>query len=1686
MEEKQQIKTKPSTRLKIFKILRTVFIVFFLLFLSIILFIRSPWGQNIIVDYATSFVSDKTKTKVEIDNLFITFGGDIKLKGLYLEDTKGDTLIYSKSLEADLPLWPAITGKGIGLEDLDWEGLRANVVRKDSISGYNFQFLIDAFASETPAPEPQPEVASEPLNIIIGDIHLKDFNIVFNDAVLGIDSKFKIGQVELEFDTFDLNAMDFRTSEVFISNSEINYIQSPVPPSADTTATTLPYLLFEDFKIENTKAHYVSAEDGIDFNTNISEFYIENTIIDLPNTNYSIENLGLKNSEIAFLTPSSTSKIKTEDNPQDPTTPMEWPELVLNVDNIDIKNNSITYAVDNAQPVKNTFNANAIYLDQFILNAENIYLKDKTAGLHLETFSFKEGSGLHLKKGELQVEITDQFLELTGLDIALNNNKIAGASRMEYPNISALTNAPEASKLDLQIPVIQLDINDAFRFQPDLKTNPYVDSLSRKLITGQLHAKGYLSAINLNKTILNWGKTTSISATGLIKNATDPDNLVLNISPIKAQTRRSDLLQLVNEKELGLHLPDSIVLTATVNGSLNDIKTKAQLTSSQGIANLTASYTDNNGLAFTSDLKIKEFQLQELLQNETLGPLSVTLKASGSGKTINDMDANLDAMISSFRLKNYDIVNLPITGNIENGKGQIESAYKDRNINIDLKTEVVLDSISPEITADLNIIGIDLQALGAMQKDIRAGLKLHAEFKGNAEEFDLKSNINNGTIVFDNSTYLLGDINAEAHVDNDSTFVSVTNKLLSLELASNANPATFSKALNEHISSYFSVDSLNTTTDSIRTASGKPVQLKLRGTLNDSPIISDVFVPSLTNIDTVNIALDFNQTEKLLNAKILAPHINYSGNEIDSLAFTLNTDKEKFIFDLGFNNILAGPIHIKRTNFSGNQVNNAMDFTMISYDQEDVLMQLKSNIKKEDDQLIIHVLPESLILNKAPWQIPNDNAITYSPGLLDFKNFKFTNTNKSVSILNETAASDGKDQITIDLENFKIEDFLAYLNPDNELAQGELNGAVTVQSPFENRGYIADISINNLNVIDTNFGTLTLKGDSKTKNDYTFNLSTKDGDADIDIVGEYTALDTDTNLDVDFAINEIKMKAIEGLSLGELAESSGAFSGNFKIDGSLDDLQYAGDLIFKDSKFKITKLNSFFVLANETLNIDNSGISMSNFTIKDEDNSAFVLDGKVGTESLINPTFDLTINANDFQVLNATQEENDMYYGFLSFNAKGTIKGDLNVPIVKMDIAVTPRTNVTYVLPSSAVNIEERDGVVVFVNRDNPDAILSRTQEKQATVTGIDLQTNLSITNDAVITLVLDESTGDNFQTSGNGDFVFTMDTNGRMNLSGVYTVSGGHYEMSLYEVVNRKFELVSGSRISWSGNPLDATLDVKALYNIETSASSLMASQVSGSDPTTQNKYKQVLPFEVYLNIKEELLHPKISFSLDMPESERGAISGQVYGTIQQVNQQEGELNRQVFSLLVMNRFYPESGSDGSSGGFASIARDNLNDALSDQLNMFSDKLMGNSGLELDFGLNSFTDYQGDSSEQRTQLDIAAQKKLFNDRVIVRVGSAVDIEGSDPTGEESPLIGDVSLEYLITPSGKYRLKAFQKNEYESVIDGQTIVSGLALIFTQEFNEFQELWDALFRKEKELAKEKKKEEEEKLKEKNSD
>jgi len=1646
----------------------------------VVLFIRSPWGQGIIVEKATSYVSDKTNTKVEIKRLFLTFTGGLQIDSLYLEDKKGDTLIYSNSLEATIPLWATITGKSIGVDNLRWNGLRANIIRKDTISGYNFQFLIDAFASNTTTETVQDTTTTSP-NISTGDVNLKDIDVIFNDDVIGINSRYKIGELDVEMESIDLEKMIFKADEILISDSDINFVQKPIATESSTEKSSLPFLSANSITINNVNAYYESQENKILANVKIGRFYTEIPEINLANNSFKLNTIQLKNSDILFKTSLSTTVSTSEEKVKETTSSeIIWPNLIVAVDEIDFENNNINYFVDDAKVQQNRFNPNVIALEKLTLKASDIFLKDRKAGLEMSEFNFEEKSGFRLKNFALNAKITDKELEISDLNIALNKSEISGFANVKYVSLSQLISLPENTRVEVGLPSFSIFLDELFTFQPALKQNQYVNKLSKKQLFGAVNVNGTLANLNISKTNVNWGSSTKIALNGNIKNSTKPDLLQLNIPNLKAETKRADLLQIVDEKQIGVRLPEKIVINGNIKGALNDLKADAKITTSQGFATVKGAFKNQEIIDYTIALAIENYNLGELLMNPKFGELSVTVNSKGSGKNINTLDATINTNIFKFQLENYAIKDLAINGDIKSGKGNITSNYKDENLNATLNAFVDLDSISTKANVNLNVTGADLQSLGLISRKVKTGMDISLDFKGNVKDFTIQAKVKDGVVIYDNRTYLVGLITAKALINKDTTAVAIKNKLINLNLESNTDPQTFSKAIQRHVWSYFYRDAKFS--DTIV----NPVNLKLKGKITQTELIKEVFLVNVRDLDTINFAIDFNEKERKLVANITAPHINYSGNKLDSFAFSMNTDQDDFKFNLGFKNITAGPLDVPKTVITGSQDNNELSLNFLGFHKGKKLMNINTKITGNRDELKLTVNSDSLILNKKKWLIPKDNQVVLTKDKLAFSNFKISKENQSIEITDQFSGVT-KDHIAVEYQNFKISEFFSYLNPETEIAKGILNGNFILEQPFTETGIIADMSISELEFLKTNFGKLQINAKYLGGSKYDFNAKLNGGDVDLNLKGDYFVTNDNANLNLDLVINEFKMNALNTLSLGEIKETSGSFSGGFKVTGNISEPNYNGNLKFTNASFNVTKLNTQFTLQNEMLSVDNSGLQLSNFTVLDANKNSLVISGEINTKSFINPSFNLDVKANNFTVLNAEKEDNATLYGKASFDANAKLTGDLQIPKLSAELTVGSETDITYVVPSSYANVEERDGVVVFVNRENPDAILTKTEEQTAIITGIDLKAKLNINKEAAVTIVINEETGDNFKVSGEGDFIFTMIPNGRVTLTGVYEVSSGHYELNLYNLVDRKFSLAPGSRVSWSGDPLDAKLDVNAIYNLETSASPLMAAQISGKDASVANKFKQKLPFNVYLNIDGELLQPKISFNLDMPKEERGAIGGQVYGRVQQVNQQEDELNRQVFSLLVLNRFYPDAGSDGSSGGFATIARDNLNDAVSGQLNAFSDKILGGSGIELDFGLNSFTDYQGSAPTDRTQLDVAAQKKLFNDRFTVRVGSEIDIQGSDQTGKETPLIGNVSLEYKITEDGRYRLKGFRKSEFENVIDGQTIVSGISLIFTKEFNEFRQLWNSIFNTQKDKKeKEKEKVEREKSEEKNTE
>lgn len=1632
--------------LKILKLLGKFFLGLLIFILLLVLFIRSEWGQNIIKDKFISSIEEKSGARISLDRIFIEFNGDIQAEELYIEDPSGDTIIYSEAISANIGLWDLINGEVFSLNDLEASNLRANIIRKDSVKGYNYEILMQAFAQGSSQSTPV-DTTAKPMQIRIGNLDLQDFDIVYQDDVSGIDSRFSFGNLKLDFREFDVDNMVYRAGDVEFKDADINYDQTQAFPPGDDEPVADPIVSVENLDLKNINLRYNSVPDSLFTSANIDELQLAEAEMDLQELRLSGKKLRLVNSTVILELRQGASSTAGQSS----VSGFEWPEWKVNVANIDLQNNSLDYSVNQARVKRGIFDPNAIKLEDLYLQASDLNYENASADARIQKLEFNEGSGINVNRFNIYAVLNDERMEFRELDIAANGNTVSGDLVLTYSGLSRFIEEPSIAQLDASLNNIRLDMNDVFRFQPALRNNEMMRSLSTAPIRGVLAASGRLDNLTIQRFNLVW-KSTRIEGTGSIRNLQDPENLVFNLPDFRMNTVKEDLLNFTSEEEIGISLPERLSLKGNFAGSMEDIETNSILNTSEGILTIDGNFKIGNQIAFDTSIQGDSIALGNLLQNEKLGSLDLRLEAKGSGSSVNDIDARLVSTISSFSYNGYEFRNIDLEGEFENGQGPINLYYQDPNLVMEAQTLLTLDTVSPRLDFTVYLDGANLGELGITQKTIKTGFVLEGWFEGNSAEYESQAELIDGVAVYNNKTYLLGKFDASAFVRPDTTSVRVENRLINLDLQSNTDPVNFTAAIHRHFKRYITE---NYTEDSII----EPVNLSLKAQINESPILNEVFLVNLEELDSVDINVDFRENERTLDASVSIPFINYYSSEIDSLKLEMRSDPDDLNFEFAFNELNAGPLAIKKTILQGTVLDRKLNLDFTSLYGSDSLVHVNSELNFQGDTLKYHVNPQKLILNRNPWNIESSNRISYATDYVDFRDFKLFRKEQEMRISNNEPGVE-KEHLSLDFRNFKLATLLNYLNPENELAKGQLNGKLVYEEPFGKTGLLADLQINQFEVMNVDLNTLSLKGNSAGFNNYDFEMALKGGEVDLDLTGTYLADETSANLDMNLDLNEVKMTALEGFSLGEVKNGSGSFSGNFSLTGTVAEPEYQGRLNFNNAGFNIAILNAPFLLADEQLSMDNDGLYFENFTINDQNQNSFVINGGISTETFLNPGFDLDLQARDFRLLNSTEEDNDLFYGDAIVDVDAQVKGDLNLPVIDMNLDVKENTSFTYVVPETELQMKERDGIVIFVNKENPDDILTQTEQESYVISGYDIYSRIRIDEGATFNMIINQETGDNFQVEGEGDLIFNMYPNGRIALTGIYEINDGYYEMSLYNLVTRRFDIADGSRVSWAGDPFEAQLDVRAIYRVETSASSLMASQLSATDPATTQRYRQELPFHVYLNIDGELMEPKISFNLDMPEEDQGAIGGQVYGMVQQLNNREQELNKQVFSLLVLNRFFPGSGSDGSRGGTLAVARDNLNDALSDQLNMLSSRILGESGLRLNFQVDSFTDYQGENPQDRTQLDISAQKAFLENRLIVEVGSELDIQGGNQPGQEtSPVIGNVSISYLLDEDGIWRLKGFSRSEYENVIDGQLIVSGIALIFTKEFNKFKEMFE---------------------------
>ncbi|MBA3987332.1 MAG: translocation/assembly module TamB, partial [Flavobacteriales bacterium] len=710
-------------------------------------------------------------------------------------------------------------------------------------------------------------------------VNFSDFDLVFRDAVMGIDSRLKLGKLNLRIKEMNLEEMQFHIANAEIKNSDIYYLQTlAFPESEDREDSAMPRLIVDNFEIVNVTADYQSITDGLAVTADIGDLRVKLPKADLTDNTIDLEYLGLHNSNISLKMTSQTENLQEEvienTGVTDTVTSFTWPDWVVDANEIAISNINFEYSVDGAQPIAGTFNANALTLQDFNFEAKGVYLKEQSLGLNLETFSFKEASGIKLEALAMDIKFNEKNTTIENLDVRINENKISGELFLQHESIDALINRPENLIVKADFPGFELSLKDIFRFQPQLRQNEYMRALSRKKISGNLKINGTLAALEIPSSTIRWGNNTRVTMRGTVFNVTDSDNMRFDFPQLNIISTRFDLLNFVKEEDLGISIPKDISIAASFSGDVEDVNATALVKTTNGDISIKGNYFNKNELAFEVDLDVMQLQLDKLLNNDRFGEISLTLTSSGRGNNVNDLDAVFETNISRLQLQNYAIEDLSITGDIENGQGFINSSYKDENIDVVLETLVQLDSVSPRFLVDLNLKGADLYALGLTNKNVRGGMVLRADFKGNADDFEMEATIIDGIAIYNEQTYLLGNVDMYAFVESDTTSVVVFNRMVQLDMHSNTNPTEFTKALQRHLDTYFSENVYVAREDTLVT----PVELYLKTRISNAPILRDIFLPGLQELDTVKINVDFQERIRNLTADVRLPHINYNGN----------------------------------------------------------------------------------------------------------------------------------------------------------------------------------------------------------------------------------------------------------------------------------------------------------------------------------------------------------------------------------------------------------------------------------------------------------------------------------------------------------------------------------------------------------------------------------------------------------------------------------------------------------------------------------------------------------------------------------------------------------------------------------------------------------------------------------------
>lgn len=1314
----------------------------------------------------------------------------------------------------------------------------------------------------------------------------------------------------------------------------------------------------------------------------------------------------------------------------------------IKFDELELNNVSFIHKNENEEiKLGKNINFNNAFFKNTYANISSLKLNNDTIFADIKSLKTKEQSGFELSDFKAITKISSKQLICDSLIILTPQTKIEGCINFYSNNWSDYNDFISKIKLNSFINKSSyLSFKDIAYFASDL--NGLEDCV---FFSGKIN--GFINELKLKKINLTYGKSTrfngDIDVIGLAKIETSQwqieakeisanynDLILISKYPFTEGKKINLPIEL---KRLGL-----ISFHGRINGCLSNFSSSGKFTTELGNVETQIKINKiNNDIEYQGNIKSEHFNLGTLLDDNNYNDLSLDFDINGKSIDIKTIKAIIKGEIINIKYNDYLYKNIKITGEINEKLFNGNIICSDENANFDINGIINLKNDITEIEIKSNINKLNLNKLNlVLNNDTNIiSSKLIINVKGKSID-DLTGEINLDNVIYKTKSkiYKLSNLNIISDQRQGLNNIKINSDyfdaILSGEFKISNLKLSFLSFLFKYYPTFF-----ENPLDSKKNND----QFALNVRIKKFDAIKELFFPDLMISAETKIDGNFNAKENIVNLKINSDKLIYKSMSFNNLSLSLIQNDKSVLAEIESKSI--NPIDsltIENILLKINSIDNSLSYKLDWDNYKKPLNKggLYGDMAFNKNDVLLNINKIFISIKDSSWQLTKPSSLNFSKTEgLKISPFEIKNNNQLINIYGNISENNN-DSVLIRLDNIFIEQLNPILKLFNIKLYGNLNGKFALTNYQNKLAYSGYLDITKLIANDNQIGEFYLKSNYFIEeNKIALNGYTSLGFIDengikqknILFVGDYFLNKIDESIDIDFIAKPANINMLNPLLEGILTIKNGYINGNGKIHGTPNKIKIDSKLKIFNSEVKLDYTNVIYNITGD-IDIMSDQIRFTDLLLREKGTKAApqgTLNGNIFHSNFKEMRIDYDITYKNMLLLNTTRNENNLFYGKLYGTGNISLFGNLND--IKMKINNTTNKNSKFILPLDGPLEIEEDNRIHFVHKDS-------VEIKAQKISGFNLEIDLHLTPDVVTQILLDQTNGDKLNVQGNGDLKININTLGKFEMKGDYILSGGDYLFTLESVINKKFDIASGSKISWSGDPLNADINVITVYKQRASISTLLNDTIN----------KSRVPVDCKLNINGKLFSPNIKFALDFP-----LIDATSKARIDNVLSDEAELNRQVFSFLLFKSFikpqiYNLSGGGVTAGNAAaSTSSEMLSNRVSEFLNSYVKNLTGIDNLQL--GLN----YRPANKNNNETVDIAVSKQFMNDKITIDGNF-----GLNNNLNSNSLIGDVNINYKLTDDGKYRLKGFNRSNDNTQITtaGGPYTQGVGILYKKEFD----------------------------------